>query len=120
MPGDDQGLILTFDGARTGDDGQVAVADSGLTHLDAGVLGFGFPTHQLIGLGYRHRFLDPGQTDEQGGIHRSLIVQHADGDTIPTGYGPGRAAPLLNDRDHPVDLLGCGIFFHYYQHVTPP
>ena len=87
MPGNGQGLLQTFNGAGTGDHGQVAVADLNVADSDDGVLGFEFTAHQLIRPGHRNYIPHPGKAGKKSCIHRPLVVQDPDGNPFPPGIG---------------------------------
>ena len=113
--GDGEGLFAAFDGAGTGDDGEVASADGGVGagEADDGVFFFNVAAGKFVGLGDADHFGDAGQLFNVAAVDFALVAGDADGGALRAGHGVGAKTQSFNMLADRLDLFRSGLRLHH-------
>ena len=112
-------LLFTFDRARAGDHGDPRAANLESACLDHGSLTLEFGRSTLVGSHDRQDFFDPFARLERLGQARALFPKRGDDRLVRSvnhlGLQPQRGDVIR----HVLDLQGCCVRFHNYDHGRP-
>ena len=89
-----EGLVAAFDGAGTGNDGQICTADGGIGagEVNDGVFFLYIPAGQLVGLGNADDFGDSGKIFNAAAFDFALIAGNANRGALRAGQRVGAKA----------------------------
>jgi hypothetical protein len=112
--GNGECLLARFNGARTGDDGEVAAADLrvGSFKADDGVFFFDVAAGQLVGLADADDFGDAGELFDVAAVDFTLVAGDADGGALGSWHGMRAIAQLLDVVADGLDLFRRGLRLH--------
>ena len=110
-------LLPRLDGARAGDEAEVAVADPPAAHLDHGRIGRQLARDELVRLEDRQHLLDAGEALERQRREQLALADRADHGRLAAGRDERRAAGLVEPRDDLVHLLLGGARAHHDQQL---
>ena len=116
MLGDGETLLLGFDGARSGDHGDVGTAYEDVTgrsgDADDGVLFLDVAGDEFVGLGDGNAFDDAGHGFEDAEIDGAVVAGDADGGASGAGDGMSFKAEGFDAVADCADLLFSGVGLH--------
>ena len=108
-------LLAGLDGARPGDEAEVAVADAAVAHLDHGRVGRELAGHELVRLQDREHLLDSGEALERQRGEQLTLADRADHRGLAARRHERGTACLVETGDDVVDLLGRRMPAHHDQ-----
>ena len=124
LPGDGEALLFGFDGAGSGDHGDVRAADEDITgrrgDFDDGVFFLHVAGDEFVGLGDRDALDDAGHGFKCAEVDGAGIAGDADGGAARAGDRMGFQAKGFDAITNGADLLFGGVGLHDYEHGLRP
>ena len=116
----EQRLLPVLDGARPGDQAEVAVTDAPAAHVDHGRAAAGLARDELVRLEDRHHLLHAREALERQRREQLAVADHADHGRVLAGSDVSVRAGLGEARHDVVHLLGRRVRAHDDQKLWGP
>jgi hypothetical protein len=122
--GDGEALLLGFDGAGAGDQGDVPAADKHVArrrgYAQDGVFFLGLAANKFVGLTDGDAFGDAGKRFEDAKVHDVFVAGNADGRAVCARHGMRFEAEAFDASADCANLFLGGVGLHDDEHGRPP